>query len=321
MLDLLNRQAVFCGGKGGVGKTCVAGALGLLAARAGQRVLVVSTDPAHSLGDLLERRLGDRPVRVEAGFAAMELDPDRTADGYLDEVTQRLREYVRPAMYGEIDRQMAQARHAPGATEAAVLERVAGLLAEPPEDVDLMIFDTAPTGHTLRLLSLPETMAAWSEGMLGRHRESEALGRALRGIVPGGGDAATSRRRQRLSAALERRRQLFGAARDRLTDPGHTAFVLVLIPERLPVEETGRALDALKAAAVPVAALVINQVLPEAAESGFLKARRGVQDGYLEQIDRRFENIPRIRLPLLETEIRQGSGLDELARHLSESPL
>ncbi|MDT8449456.1 MAG: ArsA family ATPase, partial [Wenzhouxiangellaceae bacterium] len=127
--SIIDRRFVFCGGKGGVGKTSIAAALGMVAARAGRTVRVISTDPAHSLGDVFECRLDHRPTRVEAGLEAVELDPDKCMDAYLDEVARRLRDYVKPALYGEIDRQMEQARHSPGAAEAALLEEIAGILA------------------------------------------------------------------------------------------------------------------------------------------------------------------------------------------------
>ena len=101
-----------------------------------------------------------------------------------------MRSLVKPEMYGEIDRQMSLARLSPGAVEAAMLERMSELMVEAGAEYDRVLFDTAPTGHTLRLLSLPEIMAAWTDGLL-RHRDrsdswNKALGRL--GPRPGTGD-------------------------------------------------------------------------------------------------------------------------------------
>ncbi|TVS11261.1 MAG: ArsA family ATPase [Wenzhouxiangella sp.] len=320
MEQLLQRRVIFCGGKGGVGKTTVAAALALLATQRGRRVRIVSTDPAHSLGDLLETRLDHRPRRVAAGFEAMEIDPEQAVQTYLDEVAGRLRDYVKPALYGEIDRQMAQARHAPGAMEAALLEQVARMISEPPDEVDLLIFDTAPTGHTLRLLSLPEAMAAWTDGLLGQQRHSEAVGRAFRGLLPGQADTAGDERRAKLARTLEGRRQCFLKARERLVDASHSGFVLVLVPERLPVTETARTLDSLVDFKVPIAGLVINQVLPDQAEGQFLAGRRQVQETHLADIERRFARWPRLHLPLQREDVRIGKGLEHLAALLESNP-
>ena len=179
MQDLLERRILFVGGKGGVGKTTTAAALALLAAEQGRRVLVVSTDPAHSLGDIFARTLNDGETALAANLWGLEIDPDAAAERYINTVQRNMRDMVNPAMYGEIQRQMHLARLAPGTVEAALLERVSTLIAEARERFDLLIFDTAPTGHTLRLLSLPEIMAAWTDGLLKHQEHASKLGQAL----------------------------------------------------------------------------------------------------------------------------------------------
>ncbi|MDT8449457.1 MAG: TRC40/GET3/ArsA family transport-energizing ATPase, partial [Wenzhouxiangellaceae bacterium] len=189
-------------------------------------------------------------------------------------------------------------------------------LADRGDACDLTIFDTAPTGHTLRLVSLPETMAAWTEGLLGARRRTESVTRAFRGLVgrdePDSGDA----RRARLAGALERRRRLFSGAREVLCDPARTAFVLVLIPERLPLEETARAIDALERIGIEPAALVVNQVLPELEEGDFFGARRRIQQRWLDEIGRRFGGLDRLELPLLADEVSRSAGLEALVDEL-----
>ncbi len=246
MVDsLLKRRFLFCGGKGGVGKTTIATTLALHAAESNRQTLLVSTDPAHSLGDLLEQELSTEPRLVRAGLMAMELDPDHAVDAYLTEVGQQLREYVKPALYNEVDRQLEEARQTPGASEAALLERITAIISSPPEGIDQIIFDTAPTGHTMRLMSLPETMAAWTEGLLNRRQESDQTSRAFRDLFTGQSQTSAEQRRARLAATLERRRRRFRDARTMMADPDYTGFVMVLVPERLPIEETRRAVKML----------------------------------------------------------------------------
>jgi arsenite/tail-anchored protein-transporting ATPase len=188
------RPLLFVGGKGGVGKSTTAAALALhLVETRGERVLLVSTDPAHSLGDLFDRRLGDHETLVAEGpggrgaLHALEIDPEGETDRYLEGVRDAMRAFVRPALFSEVERQIELTRQSPGAMEAAMMDRVAELMDRGREGRDRVIFDTAPTGHTLRLLVLPELMAAWTDGLLRRRDRSEALGRATRGMGGGSG--------------------------------------------------------------------------------------------------------------------------------------
>jgi arsenite-transporting ATPase len=238
-----------------------------------------------------------------------------------------MREYVKPDLYAEIDRQMELTRLSPGAVEAALLERVAHIMIESGERYDRVIFDTAPTGHTLRLLSLPEIMAAWTDGLL-RHRDrSDVVSRAMRRMQRAGrgddlsyidqaAEEASDARSARIREVLMARRRTFAQARRLLLDPHTTGFVLVLVPERLPVLESRKALDALRRFDVPVLGLIVNRVLPREALGAFLEQRRAQEARYLSQIATLFADLPRAQVPLLP---RDADGLDALrtiATHL-----
>ncbi len=312
------------GGKGGVGKTTTAAALALRLAREGRSTLLVSTDPAHSLGDLFDTRIGDRAVEVAPGLHAMELDPEAEVERYLDQVRENMQGFVSPDMYPEIERQLKLTRRSPGAVEAATLDRISHLMADPGEGYDVVVFDTAPTGHTLRLLSLPELMAAWTDGLL-RHRErSDSFGDALQRLAGDelsyidqveegkGGDPRSRKIREVL---LERRRR-FMRARRLLLDPQTTAFIWVLIPERLPILETARAVETLREFDLQVTGMVVNRVLPEGELGSFLEARREREAPYLEEIEERFRGIPTVRVPLLEGDITGIEGLERMGEYL-----
>lgn len=329
MLDLLERRILFIGGKGGVGKTTLAAALALLAAERGRRVLVVSTDPAHSLGDIFAQALNDDETPLAANLWGLEIDPDVAADRYIDGVKRNMRDLVSPAMYGEIQRQMSLARLAPGAVEAALLERVSTLMGEARERYDLIIFDTAPTGHTLRLLSLPEIMAAWTDGLLKQHERSNKLGEVLGrlgGRRSGGkGDDLSYLEREappeedrnsRIRQILLERRRKFHQARRLLLDREQTAFILVLNAEKLPILESKKALTLLREFKVSVAALVINRVLPAAAEGSFLENRRRQEAEYLAEIEREFAALRRIYLPLLPHDVHGIETLTLIGQRL-----
>ena len=341
-LSIRGHRLVFVGGKGGVGKTTTAAALAVSGAESGRRVLLVSTDPAHSLGDLFGRRIGNRQRRLAPGLRGLELDPEAESDRYLDDVRETMRSFVRPAMYPEIKRQIALARHSPGAVEAALVGRVASLMDEAGSDFDQIIFDTAPTGHTLRLLTLPEIMAAWMDGLLRSRGRSDSFGRALarlggrkgrerdgRGDAgePGpGGDELSwfdrpepeppDEQSRRIREILLARRRSFSRARRLLLDPGTTAFVMVLIPEKLPILETGKALAVLAEHRVPVAGLVVNRVLPDAPLGEFLESRREQENEYLARIDRLFPGTTKVRVPLLRRDVEGIESLRRIASYL-----
>lgn len=329
MLDLLNRRFLFVGGKGGVGKTTIAAALTTMGAERGKSCLVVSTDPAHSLGDIFGQPIGPRETRLAAGLIGLEIDPETETNRYIEGVKRNLRRLVRPELYREVDRQMELARDAPGAAEAAMLERVVDLMADGLDKYDLVIFDTAPTGHTLRLLSLPEVMAAWSDGMLAHQERSRHLGGVLArlgGRKPKGDELAyidhEPERRpndsvSEIRALLLERRRKFYRARRLLLDANLTTFLLVLIPERLPILESQKALRMLSRFQVPVAAMVINRLLPNDAGGEFFKRRREQEAEYLREIDHTFGAFPRHRVPLLERDIHGFAALRRIGEFLA----
>lgn len=331
--DLFDRRLLWVGGKGGVGKTTVAAALAVLASRRGRRVLVVSTDPAHSLGDAFDRELGDAPRRLLPNLDALEVDPDREVESHMARVVAQMRRFAAPEMMAELERQMQLTRQSPGTQEAALLERLARLMVDETGGYDLVIFDTAPTGHTLRLLTLPEAMAAWTDGLLAHNRRSEQLGKVLKHLTPGGRgqdvdtpfdapredslDEFDARTRDVAQTLLERRR-LFHRARRQIEDASRSAFLFVMIPERLALLETRRAVEALEAADIPVAGTLVNRVLPADAEGEFLRRRRAQEAVYLERIDATFAYLPRPRLALMPDDVLGLEALEALAERLAE---
>lgn len=297
---LLARRFVFFGGKGGVGKTTLAAAVALRAADAGHRTLLISTDPAHSAGDVLEASLGAEPRPVTEKLWAMEIDPATEADRYIADVKARLTDATPPHLVEEVARQIDVARVSPGAEESAVFERFTRLIEQEAERYDRLVFDTAPTGHTLRLLSLPELMTAWIDGLIARRRQARTAARAWRKLA--GAAAGRSTDSDPVLDALEERRARFARAREVLTDAERTAFIFVVTPERLPVLETEKAVAALDRFGVPVAGVVTNMVVPAEADGAFAARRRERQAGHLGRIADLAGQHPRIQVPLLEEE-------------------
>jgi len=330
-LELGRQRILFVGGKGGVGKTTTASALALRLSERGDRCLLVSTDPAHSLGDLFDRKIGDRETELAPGLIGLEIDPDAQVEKHLDGVRRTMRELVQPHLHAEIDRQMSLARQSPGAVEAAMLERMSELMIDAGGRFDRVIFDTAPTGHTLRLLSLPEIMAAWTDGLLRQRDRSDSWNAPLKRFNPRPGvgddlsfvDAPTDdedSRSSRIRNLLLERRRKFYQARRLLLDPTVTGFILVLIPEKLPILESRKAVEALRAYEVPVLGLVVNRVLPDAPLGEFLERRREQEGAYLAQIDSIFASHPRLTIPLMARDVEGFEALRGLGRWLLPDP-
>ncbi|MGD9903481.1 MAG: ArsA family ATPase [Vicinamibacterales bacterium] len=296
---LLDRQVLFFGGKGGVGKTTCAAAMAVAASRAGRRVLVVSTDPAHSTSDIFERPIGPEPVELSARLWGLEIDAATESARYVAEVKDRVRQLFGHSILKEAFTQIDLAASMPGAEEVALFDRMGQLILGEDPRFDLVIFDTAPTGHTLRLVRMPELMEAWMR----------ALSKSRRAMLGVEGDDQDDPILRSLAVRFER----LQALRARLVGGRTTAFVLVLIPERLPIEETARALNQLDETGVRVGGLVVNRVLPESSTDAFLQSRRAQEQVYLDEIARRFGDRPRVELPQFPKDVYGQAALEPIA--------
>lgn len=326
VLSIERQRLLFIGGKGGVGKTTTAAALGLRLCARGRRCLIVSTDPAHSLGDIFDQSIGDRERELAPNLWGLEIDPQSQVDRHMDTVLRTMRGFVGPDMVPEIDRQMGLAKLSPGAIEAALLERMANVMLEDGKRYDVVIFDTAPTGHTLRLLSLPEIMAAWTDGLLRQRDRSDSWGRALDRLRKRDDaedlqfvdrkEEAGDERSSAIREVLLARRRTFHRARRLLLDPDACGFLAVLVPEKLPILETRKAIEALRAFEVPLLGLIVNRVLPREPLGDFLEQRRAQEAAYLRMIGDLEPQLPRVQLPLLPRDVDGIDALQRLGQYL-----
>ncbi|WP_421629387.1 ArsA family ATPase [Corynebacterium pseudogenitalium] len=311
---LLDAPVMFFGGKGGVGKTTISAATAVRLAARGRRVLLVSTDPAHNLGHIWNTSLHDAPTALEPNLHAIELDPATITSQHLRAVGESMRAMMPERLHREVDRHLEMSRHSPGMHEAALLERIADLVAE-RGDYDHIIFDTAPSGHTSRLMALPEVMAAYTDGLLARRDKSDKFSELVRGMGGTSGDSGSpvDRRNQQIRSTLLKRRRKFERLRAVLTDPAQCVFHIVLTAERLPVMESMEFYEELTSHGVHVGGAVVNRRTPDEAGS-FLAGRREVEARALELLDL---PVPILELPWLPGEIGTRDALEQIAGFLS----
>ncbi|EFW93582.1 arsenical pump-driving ATPase [Haladaptatus paucihalophilus DX253] len=312
------RKFVFFGGKGGVGKTTVSSAYSLKCARSGLRTLVVSTDPAHSTSDVFDQQFDDDPRSVDGieNLWAMEIDPETEVENHLMEIKRSLGDHVSAGLVNAIDRQVEMAHQTPGAHESALFDRFIDVMRN-SDDYDRVVFDTSPTGGTLRLLSLPEFLEGWIDRLLHKRRrsidlfEKAAIGdREPRRVAEG----------DPIIARLQERKESFEFAGEVLRNDA--AFFLVLNPDELSIRETGRAVEELTESGLPVSGLVINKVTPEPDEdetgrgATYLRDRCRTERERIEHIRESFDEPV---VAVIESRVSEVKGtlLEEVADELN----
>ena len=305
-----SRKTIYVGGKGGVGKTTISSGIAHALAEHGRRVLVASTDPAHSLGHLWRVSIGDTPVKLaetrNGDLHGIELDPQATVDRHLAAVRSTMERMLPERMHRAARQHLDLAAQAPGSHESAMLERVAAVTELTGTDFDTVVFDTAPTGHTLRLLSLPERLAGWTERLLANRDRSERYQAAMSSLVTG---RHSDEPESELRRMLLRRRQRFDAMRTDIQD-GSAAFVAVTVAERLPLAEHAELVSELGVLGVDLAGVVVNRRAPRGS-GALLEARNALEEAALDQQPPAAAGIPMVSLPLMAEDL---SGSEQIAR-------
>ena len=306
---------VFVGGKGGVGKTTTSCSLAIQMAQARKSVLLISTDPAHNLSDAFGVKFGKdaRPVPGVEGLAAMEIDPN----GSINDLIAAGGEDAQDAMaglggVGSMFQDLAFS--IPGVDEAMsfaeVLKQVKGM------EYEVIIFDTAPTGHTLRFLQFPTVMEKALEKV---SQLSRQFGPMLNNLVAARGGLPNGQSFDDVLARMEDLRATISDVNRQFKDADLTTFIPVLIPEFLSLYETERMIQELGNYEIDTHAMVVNQLLFPSKDNPCQQcnSRRKMQRKYLEQIDDLYgEDFHVVKMPLLVDEVRGVDSLESFSQML-----
>jgi len=320
--QLLTLKIIMFGGKGGVGKTSCATSSAIWAAEHGRNTLIISTDPAHSLGDSLGVELPPGiPTSIEdiENLTALEINPKANMAEFRGLTDMNpLEEMGMGDMMGGMpllgDLEDLTSMNPPGIDEALAFGKILEFI-ETEHDYDLVIFDTAHTGHTLRFLSLPETLSGWIGKLIKmRMRVGNMFGTLKRLFT------REEKKTDNSLDVLEKLNQSIINAKDDLTNPIKNSFVIVMIPEEMAILETGRLLNELVKYEIPVSNIVVNQLYQDTTElCDFCKTRREMQQKNLGKIKEIFKNKLNkilIEVPLFKEEVREYEKLKEMGKFL-----
>jgi len=291
-------------GKGGVGKTTCAAATAQRAAERGKRTLILSSDPAHSLADALDRELGPEAQEVSDCLFAQEVDLYYSMKKYWGHMRELMLTVFR---WQGIDQIAAEEMAAlPGMNEGSVLLWLEQALRE--EDYDLIVVDSAPTGETLTLLTLPQVTKWWlSKAFPFQELAVKSFGFGVRKTT----GIPLDKGYEELEVIFEKLERV----RDVLAAPETTSIRLVMNPEKMVIEEARRAYTYLQLYGYSVDSVVVNRVLPEehVPENSFFEGYVTSQREYMNEIEQSFGPLPILRVPHLGTEVFGPDRLDRIA--------
>jgi arsenite/tail-anchored protein-transporting ATPase len=281
-----HRRTVFFAGKGGVGKTVASCVTAVWLARQGYKTLLLTTDPAAHLGDVLDSPVGDEVTEVggQPNLWAVNIDPKAAAETYKERILNDARQRRRPESAITV---MEEELNSPCTEEMAAFDQFIDYASQ--AEWEAVVFDTAPTGHTMRLLELPMD---WSQQI------------DVKVFASVDGNVADDIAKQR-----------FGQVIEMMRDPARSTFAFVMYPEATPIIEAWRAAKELETVGIHAGLVVANLVIPPEQSTPFVQSRRAMQEKYLKEITKRF-SVPVVQIPLLPNEIKGLKMLIELGEQI-----
>lgn len=303
---------VYFGGKGGVGKTVLAGVTARWLADQGKKTMLASTNPVHSLSGLLDQNVYGKPTAVNRvpNLFAYEIDTRETIERSKADIKQKIQYFLKFAEIStQADAFVESATMNPAFEESAMFENMVELMFK--NEYDAYVFDTAPTANARRLLGMSKVYSLWVNKMVKSRQEAQGLREML--------SFTKKKEADPLMEYLIQFRERMEHARLLLTDREQTAFFFVTLPEALPIAVIKRFINWFHDFGIPVGGVVVNGVIqkeqlkPESPD--FVKNRVAMQDGYMDEIWRDFDGQVRAVIPLLDDEVRGTDALKRVAQY------
>jgi arsenite-transporting ATPase len=302
---------IFFGGKGGVGKTALAGTGALWAARQGRKTLLASTNPVHSLSGLLDQDVFGRPTPVTGvpHLDAYEIDTHDTIEKSKREIREKIEWFLKFAdIKTKADEFVESATMNPAFEESAMFENMIGLMFK--NEYEVYVFDTAPTANARRLLGMSSVYSMWVNKMVESRKEAVTLRELL----------SFSKKKQQKDPLMDYLLDLgqrMGNAKTLLTDASLTSFFFVALPEALPIAVIIRFINWFREFGIPVGGVIVNMKIDESgvepSSPDFVKNRVAMQNEHMQTIWKEFDGQVRAILPLFETEVRGVAMLERMA--------
>jgi len=313
MEDHPTLKYIYFGGKGGVGKTVMAGTAALWAAKQGKKTLLASTNPVHSLSNMLEKDVFGKAAVVcdEERCFAFEIDTKDTIERSKQEIREKINWFLKFAdLSTKADEFIESATMNPAFEESAMFENMTDIMFK--DEYDFYVFDTAPTANARRLLGMSKVYSLWVEKMLKSREEAKSLKELL----------SFSKKKQEdpLLDYLLNFKDRMARAQSLLTDEKLTAFFFATLPEALPIAVITRFINWFYEFGIPVGGIVVNgliqksQVRPDSPE--FVHNRVAMQEEHMQEIWGIFGDRVRGVIPLFETEVRGGKMLNRMMEYM-----
>ncbi len=304
---------IFFGGKGGVGKTVMAGVNAMWFAQQGRRTMLASTNPVHSLSGLLGQNVFGQPTAVHgvSNLWAYEIDTKETIERSKAEIKNKIQWFLKFAEIStQADAFVESATMNPAFEESAMFENMIDLMFK--NEYDVYVFDTAPTANARRLLGMSKVYSLWVNKMMKSREEARSLREML--------SFTKKKEADPLMDYLVEFRDRMGHAQKLLTDEQLTAFFFVTLPEALPIAVIKRFINWFRDFGIPVGGVLVNMLIQKeqvvATSPEFVRNRVAMQDSYMDQIWTDFDGNVRAIIPLLDDEVRGTTALGNVAKYV-----